>query len=137
MDWKLLKWKHFGDDRGSLIALETGADIPFDIKRVTYLCGSDALNSFKFPYANLNSSFVLFMLRGECSLQIDDGYIRQDVILQEPTSGVYIGKMLWHNIVDMSRDGVMALVADKTYNANDYIYDYNQYVNLIRNIQVA
>ena len=36
----LIQWIHFpplGDERGSLVALETGKTVPFDIKRVYYI----------------------------------------------------------------------------------------------------
>ena len=37
MEIKLLPLQSHGDDRGSLIALEEGENIPFEIKRVYYL----------------------------------------------------------------------------------------------------
>ena len=37
MEIKLLPLQSHGDDRGSLIALEEGKNVPFEIKRVYYL----------------------------------------------------------------------------------------------------
>ena len=37
LNYKLIDMKVFGDERGKLVALEGGQNIPFDIKRVYYI----------------------------------------------------------------------------------------------------
>lgn len=37
MNYKLIKMNVFGDERGKLISLEGGKNIPFEIKRVYYI----------------------------------------------------------------------------------------------------
>ena len=40
--YKILEFDDFGDERGNLVVIEgDGMDIPFDIKRVFYIYGSD------------------------------------------------------------------------------------------------
>ena len=40
---KILEFSDLGDERGNLVVVEgEGFDIPFDIKRVFYIYGSDA-----------------------------------------------------------------------------------------------
>ena len=38
---KLLEWKDLGDERGNLVVVEGNMDIPFEIKRIFYIYGSD------------------------------------------------------------------------------------------------
>ena len=41
----LIQWTYFpplGDERGSLVALEGGRTVPFDIKRVYYIFGTQS-----------------------------------------------------------------------------------------------
>lgn len=41
--YKLIYFKDLGDERGDLVVIEgEGMDIPFDIKRVFYMYGSDS-----------------------------------------------------------------------------------------------
>lgn len=40
--YKIIEFSDLGDERGNLVVIEgDGADIPFDIKRVFYIYGSD------------------------------------------------------------------------------------------------
>lgn len=41
---KLLEWKDLGDERGNLVVVEGNMDIPFEIKRIFYIYGSDDTN---------------------------------------------------------------------------------------------
>ena len=36
-NYKLIEFEAFGDDRGSLVAIEKGKNSPFEIKRVYYI----------------------------------------------------------------------------------------------------
>ena len=41
--YKILEFEDLGDQRGNLVVIEgDGADIPFDIRRVFYIYGSDS-----------------------------------------------------------------------------------------------
>ena len=39
---KIINFADLGDERGKLVVVEGGQTIPFDIKRVFYIYGSDA-----------------------------------------------------------------------------------------------
>ena len=40
--YKVIKFKEYGDERGNLVVAEgSGMDVPFEIKRVFYMYGSD------------------------------------------------------------------------------------------------
>ena len=56
--FKLLKFKDLGDERGKLVVVEGGQDIPFELKRVFYIYGSDS-TVVRGCHANINSEFVL------------------------------------------------------------------------------
>lgn len=40
MNYKLYTLKNFGDERGSLIPIEEGNNVDFDVKRVFYIYGT-------------------------------------------------------------------------------------------------
>ena len=47
--YKLIEFADLGDERGKLVVIEgEGMDIPFDIKRVFYIYGSDCCQSGVF-----------------------------------------------------------------------------------------
>ena len=53
----VLYFKDLGDERGKLVVIEGGMSIPFDIKRVFYIYGSDA-TVVRGQHANRESEFV-------------------------------------------------------------------------------
>ena len=55
---KLISFEQMGDERGHLVVIEGNKDIPFDIKRVFYIYGSDK-DVVRGRHANYNSEFVL------------------------------------------------------------------------------
>lgn len=61
-----------GDERGKLVVVEGEKDIPFDIKRIFYIYGSDG-NVVRGKHANRKSSFVLVNVMGSCRVKVMDG----------------------------------------------------------------
>ena len=137
MDYKLLTFHRFGDERGSLVALEGEHNIPFDVKRVFYIFGTKDRSVTRGCHANLYSSFAMVMLKGSCNVLIDDGEHKEDVRLENPTQGLYIGKMLWKEMYNFSDNSVMAVLSDQHYNKDEYIRDYNEYLKIIKTAAAA
>lgn len=57
-DVRFLEFSQHGDERGRLVIVEGGQDIPFDIKRIFYIYGS-AKEVVRGKHANRKSQFVL------------------------------------------------------------------------------
>ena len=83
-----------GDERGKLIVIEGNQSIPFDIKRVFYIYGSDS-TVVRGQHANRESEFVLINVAGQSKVRITDGKEVFVVELDKPKMGVYIPKMIW------------------------------------------
>ena len=64
----LIQWAHFpplGDDRGSLVALEAEKTVPFEIKRVYYIFGTQQGVARGF-HAHHNLKQVAVCVTGKC-----------------------------------------------------------------------
>ena len=90
----VLQFKDLGDDRGKLVVIEGGQAIPFDIKRVFYIYGSDS-TVVRGRHANRDSEFVLINVAGQSKVRITDGCEDFIVELNKPMMGIYIPKMIW------------------------------------------
>jgi len=66
---KMLEFQQKGDDRGHLVIVEGIKDIPFDIKRVFYLYGSDP-EVVRGQHANRESEFVLINVAGKSKVKV-------------------------------------------------------------------
>ena len=95
----IINFKDFGDERGKLVVIEGEQNIPFAIKRVFYIYGSDS-TVIRGQHANRESEFVLINVAGNSKVRITDGREEFVVELNKPMMGVYIPKMVWKDMYD-------------------------------------
>ena len=126
---RLLDFKDLGDERGKLVVIEGEHDIPFEIKRVFYIYGSDP-NVVRGQHANKQSEFVLVNVSGKSKVRVTDGVSEYIVELNKPMQGIYIPKMIWKDMYDFSPDSVLLVITNTHYNKEEYIRDYNEYLKI-------
>ena len=127
---RLLTFKDLGDERGKLVVIEGETDIPFEIKRVFYIYGSDS-DVVRGQHANKESEFVLVNVAGKSKVRITDGLGEQIVDLNKPMQAVYIPKMVWKDMYAFSEDSVLLVLANTHYDGKEYIRDYDEYLKLM------
>ncbi|MEL4250820.1 FdtA/QdtA family cupin domain-containing protein [Shewanella xiamenensis] len=132
MQIKLIPLQAHGDDRGSLIALEEGNNIPFLIKRVYYLFNTKESVRRGF-HAHKTLKQVAIAVRGSCRFLLDDGNERVEVTLDNPAQGLLIESFMWREMYDFSEDCVLMVLADQLYDESDYIRDYSQFIEATNN----
>lgn len=128
---RLLEFPQNGDERGHLVVVEGNQDIPFDIKRVFYIYGSDQ-DVVRGRHANYNTEFVLINVSGTSKVRVDDGVSQKIFHLDRPHIGIYLPKLVWKDMYDFSEDSVLLCLASEHYDANEYIRDYEEYLKIVR-----
>lgn len=129
---KMLEFQQKGDERGHLVVVEGSKDIPFEIKRIFYIYGSDA-NVVRGQHANRKSEFVLINVAGSCKVKVLDGKGNEAVfILNRPHTGIYLPTMIWKDMYDFSEDSVLLVLASEHYDAEEYIRDYDRFVEVVK-----
>ncbi|HOI91863.1 MAG TPA: FdtA/QdtA family cupin domain-containing protein [Candidatus Rifleibacterium sp.] len=120
-----------GDDRGSLVVVEGLRDIPFEMKRVYYVFDTkmDVKRGF---HAHKELEQVAVCVAGSCKFHLDDGKDTTEAQLDSPTKGLYIGKMMWHEMYDFSPNCVLMVFASQYYDEADYIRSYEKFCELIK-----
>lgn len=129
----LIKWVDFpalGDERGSLVALEAEKTVPFVIKRVYYIFGTQIEASRGF-HAHRNLQQVAICVTGKCRMVLDDGEQRQEAWLDSPTKGLIVGDLVWREMHNFSHDCVLLVLASEHYDENDYIRDYDEFLRCL------
>lgn len=129
MEIKQINFEIKGDDRGSLVSLEQNKNIPFDIKRVYYIFGTKEGVRRGF-HAHKNLKQVLISVSGSCKILLDNGKEKTEVLLNKPEKGLLVESMIWREIVDFSSDCVLVVLADNFYDEDDYIRNYDDFINL-------
>ena len=128
---KLINFPQQGDERGHLVIVEGNTDVPFDIKRVFYIYGSDK-DVIRGRHANHNSEFVLINVSGTSKVKVDDGTNQRVFCLDRPHMGIYIPRLVWKDMYDFSEDSVLLCLASEHYDADEYIRDYDEYVKFMQ-----
>jgi dTDP-4-dehydrorhamnose 3,5-epimerase-like enzyme len=120
-----------GDSRGSLVALETLKTVPFDIKRVYYIFGTQPGVARGF-HAHRKLQQVAVCVTGKCRMVLDDGQQREEVWMDSPTKGLLIGDLIWREMHDFSPDCVLLVLASEHYDEADYIRSYDDFKQALK-----
>ena len=126
--YKLIYFKDLGDERGDLVVIEgEGMDIPFDIKRVFYMYGSDS-TVVRGQHANRETEFLLVNVGGSSKVRVDNGRESEVIVLDKPGMGLFLPPMLWKDMYDFSPDSILLVLASRHYDGKEYIRDYQEYL---------
>lgn len=131
MEIKTLAFSPHGDARGMLVAVEQEKDIPFVIKRVYYIYATQPEVRRGF-HAHRELEQVLICVHGSCSVLLDDGEVRETVLLDKPHEGLYVPKGIWREMYDFSLDAVLLVLASELYDEADYIRNYDEFLAFVK-----
>lgn len=128
---KLIDLPSLGDERGSLVSIETAKSIPFDVKRVYYIYGTKDGVSRGF-HAHKNLQQLAVCVAGTCRILLDDGNVQESVWLDSPAKGLIIGNNVWREMHDFTKDCVLLVLASEHYDESDYIRCYDSYLRMVK-----
>ncbi|MBQ7955077.1 MAG: FdtA/QdtA family cupin domain-containing protein [Lachnospiraceae bacterium] len=130
--YKILEFKDLGDERGNLVVIEgEGMDIPFDIKRVFYIYGSDS-EVVRGQHANRETEFLMVNVGGTSKVRVDNGSEEEIIELNRPGMGLYLSTMIWKDMYDFSPDSILLVLASRHYDGTEYIRDYEEYLKEVQ-----
>lgn len=129
---KMLEFSQKGDERGHLVIMEGMKDIPFEIKRIFYIYGSDA-SVVRGQHANRNSEFVLINIVGTSKVKVMDGKGNETIfVLNRPHTGIYLPTMVWKEMYDFSADSVLLCLSSEYYDPDEYIRNYEEFKKMVQ-----
>lgn len=128
---KLIDLPLLGDERGSLVAIESLSNVPFEIQRVYYIFGTLKGISRGF-HAHKNLQQLAICVAGKCRMLLDDGKTKESVWLTSPKQALIIGENVWREMHDFSDDCVLLVLASQHYDENDYIRDYSEFLRYVK-----
>ncbi|MGN0249293.1 MAG: sugar 3,4-ketoisomerase [Lachnospiraceae bacterium] len=130
--YEIINFKEYGDERGNLVVAEgDGMDVPFAIKRVFYMYGSDD-EVIRGQHANRKTEFVLINVSGTSKVKVDNGYETEIIELNKPRMGLYLKTMVWKDMYDFSPDSVLLVLASEHYDGEEYIRDYEEFLKEVK-----
>lgn len=127
----MLEFPQRGDTRGQLVVVEGEIDIPFEIKRIFYIYGSDS-DVVRGQHANKKTEFILINVAGQSKVSVKDGKGNEAIFsLNRPHTGIYLPRLVWKDMYDFSEDSVLLCLASEHYDGEEYIRSYDEFVTLV------
>ena len=118
------------EKNGQLSFFEANRDIPFNIKRIYYITNVDKGVSRGF-HAHRELKQLIFCPYGKIQIELDDGYNKHVVVLDEPDKGLLITKPIWREMLWIKKDSTLVVAASDYYDEKDYIRNYNEFLKFI------
>nr|WP_288826340.1 FdtA/QdtA family cupin domain-containing protein [uncultured Clostridium sp.] len=123
----MIKFHSFKDQWGALTPLEQFKEIPFEVKRIYYIY--DVPGDVRRGYhSHRDLHQVLICVHGSVTIQVKTPFEMDEIILDNPQSGLVIGPMVWREMYNFSEGAVLLVLASEYYTASDYMRDYEDYV---------
>ena len=119
-----------GDQRGWLVPAEVGIDVPFEVRRVYWIYGTEVSVRRGF-HAHRVCRQAAVCVRGGCTITMNDGSGPVEVTLDVPTRLLVIPPMVWHEMYDFTGDCVLLVLAELPYDEEDYIRDRSEFDQLV------
>ena len=117
------------DQRGSLSFFESNNQIHFEIIR-TYWMYDVPGGETRGGHAYKEQQEFIVALSGSFDVVLHDGKEERRIHLNRSYNGVYVPKMIWRFMDNFSTNSLALIVSDKLFDKNDYIRDFNNYLNL-------
>lgn len=115
------------DARGKLLALEFMTHVPFESKRFFCVYGVPSKH-VRGEHAHKKCQQFLICLSGSLHVILDDGKDREEVALTHSDKGLLVPAGIWMTQYNHTSDSVLAVFASDSYDADDYIRDYDEFL---------
>lgn len=115
------------DCRGNLSVIEEMKDIPFKIERIYWIYDVPGGETRGGHAYRENEEFII-ALSGSFDVVLDDGMDKKTFSLNRSYYGLYVPKGMWRQMQNFSTNSLALILASTTYDENDYIYDYNEFL---------
>ena len=119
------------DLRGSLSVAEYEKQIPFIPKRCFWVFNVPS-KEVRGEHAHKTLHQYLICIKGSVSVVLDDSKNRREVLLNQPNLGLHIPPGVWGIQYKYSREAVLLVLASESYDANDYLRNYNEFLAYIQ-----
>lgn len=126
-DCKLINLRKINDPRGNLTPIESGGDVPFEIKRIFYQYDVPGGES-RGAHAHIQDQQFLIAVSGAFEVLVDDGKDSMVFTLNRPYYGLLVPPGIWSAEQEFSSGSVCLVLTNNLFDAADYIRDYDEFL---------
>lgn len=115
---------------GNISIFENNRNVPFKTKRVFFLYDIPA-GEERGAHAHKECHQFLIAASGSFEVLLDDGTHKKIVNLNRPYYGLHIPPGIWAHELNFSAGAICLVLTSHGYDEEDYIRDYQTYLNFI------
>ena len=119
--------KAINDERGTLSFAEVDAGLPFVPQRY-FLVYDVPVGTSRGGHAHQRCDQYLIAVRGTVAVTLDDGDSQAEYLLERPDQGLHVPAGIWNAQHYLSQDACLLVLASDRYDAEDYLYDYSEFI---------
>ena len=83
-------------------------------------------------HAHTKLEQIIIAMDGACRFVLDDGKSREEVLLNRPDVGLYIGPGMWREMHDFSYGCKLVVLASEYYDEKEYIRSYDEFLKSLK-----
>ena len=121
--WRLIDLPTHADARGSITICESGAQLPFTMKRARWVYGAPA-DARRGGHAHHRTAQLFVAVAGALTIALDDTRQKARVRLETPAIGLLIPPDVWIDTGEWTEGAVLLMLASEPHDPADYIRDY-------------
>ena len=130
-DCRIIELPKIFNEKGNITPIHGNIEVPFDLKRVFYICDIPGGESRGAHAHKTLEQFIVCAL-GSFDVAVDDGRNRDVIHLSRAYKGLYIPPMIWAAEINFSSGGICLVLASMPYDEDDYIRDYDEFFTVKR-----
>ena len=127
-DCALIDVSKVHNEAGNITVLENQKNIPFDVKRVYYLYDIPG-GQARGGHAHYELEQYIIAASGSFDVILDDGENTKIFTLNRPNLALHIIPGLWRKLDNFSSGSISLVLASNKYDEDDYIRDYNEFLD--------
>lgn len=117
---------------GNLTSVSNGVEMPFDIRRTFYIYDVPGGAERGGHSHHRNIQFIV-AISGSFDVTVDDGTDQFTYSLNRPYQGLLVVPGIWNRLHNFSSGAVCLVLNSRHFEEDDYVRDYNQFLELKRN----
>lgn len=133
-DCSVIELNKIHNRAGNITIVEGGVNIPFLTRRIYYLYDVPGGQN-RGGHGHKELYQLIVAAGGSFDVLIDDGKNKKIVKLNHPNYGLLVVPGIWREILEFASGSVCLVIASQSYDSNDYIREYSNFLEYKSNQQ--